>query len=141
MTRVIADITVSLDGFVTGPDAGPGNGLGTGGRPLHNWAFSDDPADRRLLSEGAARSGAVARERAEAASAAKGTDLHAVLRGGGALVGSAVAAGLVDTLVLHVSPIILGSGTPLFVGSPRRELVQREVVVSSTATHITYDLL
>ncbi|MGO4428201.1 dihydrofolate reductase, partial [Streptomyces sp. MCAF7] len=30
MTRIIADISVSLDGFVTGPDPGPDNGLGTG---------------------------------------------------------------------------------------------------------------
>jgi hypothetical protein len=38
MTRIVADISVSLDGFVTGPDAGPGNGLGTGGDALHAFA-------------------------------------------------------------------------------------------------------
>src|SRR5690606_7571223 len=59
MSRVIADITISLDGFVTGPGAGPDNGLGTGGEPLHRWAFSNDPADQRILREGTARSGAV----------------------------------------------------------------------------------
>jgi hypothetical protein len=59
MTRIIADISVSLDGFVTGPDPGPDNGLGTGGDALHTWAFSDDPDDRRFLHEGTARSGAV----------------------------------------------------------------------------------
>jgi len=58
MTRIIADISVSLDGFVTGPDPGPDNGLGTGGEALHTWAFSDDPDDRRVLREGTARSGA-----------------------------------------------------------------------------------
>ena len=31
MTRIIADISVSPDGFVTGPDPSPDNGLGTGG--------------------------------------------------------------------------------------------------------------
>ena len=31
MTRIIADISVSLDGSVTGPDPSPDNGLGTGG--------------------------------------------------------------------------------------------------------------
>jgi hypothetical protein len=30
MTGIIADISVSLDGFVTGPDPRPDNGLGTG---------------------------------------------------------------------------------------------------------------
>ena len=33
MTRIIADISVSLDGFATGPGLGPDNGLGTGGAP------------------------------------------------------------------------------------------------------------
>ena len=33
MTRIIAGISVSLDGFVTGPDPSPGNGLGTGRAP------------------------------------------------------------------------------------------------------------
>ncbi|WP_295119967.1 hypothetical protein [uncultured Leifsonia sp.] len=59
MTRIVADITVSLDGFVTGPDAGPGNGLGTGGEPLHRWVFADDPDDNRILEAATARSGAV----------------------------------------------------------------------------------
>lgn len=30
--KVTADISMSLDGFITGPNAGPGNGLGDGGR-------------------------------------------------------------------------------------------------------------
>jgi dihydrofolate reductase len=57
MTRIIGDISISVDGFVTGP--GPENGLGLGGEALHTWAFSDDPDDRRVLREATARSGAV----------------------------------------------------------------------------------
>jgi dihydrofolate reductase len=203
MTRILADISVSLDGFVTGPDPGPHNGLGTGGGALHTWAFSDDPEDRRYLSEGTARSGAVvlgrrlfdvvdgpdgwndgtgygarevgrpafvvvtssppqsvrltdldwtfvttglpdavraARERAEAASRAGGTDLDVVLMGGGATVGSAFAAGLVDALTLHLAPVVLGAGTPLFTGGMRRTLVQRSVTATATVTHLTYDV-
>jgi hypothetical protein len=56
MTRIIADISVSLDAFVTGPDPSPDNGLGTGGEALNAWAFSDD---RRVLREATATSGAV----------------------------------------------------------------------------------
>src|SRR4029450_379357 len=63
MTRIIADISVSLDGFVTGPDPGPETGLGTGGDALHTWAFSDDPADRRVRHEATARPGPVLRGR------------------------------------------------------------------------------
>src|SRR5260370_42193478 len=59
MTRITADIPVCLDGFVTGPDPSPDNGLGTGGEALHTWAFSDDPDDRLFLHEGTVRSGAV----------------------------------------------------------------------------------
>lgn len=203
MTRIVADITMSLDGFVTGPNAGPGNGLGDGGEPLHRWVFAGDPEDDRILREGTERSGAVimgrslfdvvdapdgwsddlgygahevgrppffvvtseppaevrlsgldwtfvttgvadaiaqARSKAEAASAASGRDVDVVLMGGGALVGSAVSAGLVDVFSLHVSPLILGGGTPLFERAVRRELVQRSVVVTPYATHITYDV-
>lgn len=61
MTRVVADISMSLDGFVTGPDPGPGHGLGTGGEPIHQWV---DPATRSaqddaLLAAGVADTGAV----------------------------------------------------------------------------------
>jgi len=41
MTTVIADITMSLDGFVTGPNAGPKAGLGDDGSPLHDWVFNE----------------------------------------------------------------------------------------------------
>ncbi|MFK8907397.1 dihydrofolate reductase family protein [Streptomyces sp. YS-3] len=122
MTRIIADISVSLDGFVTGPDAGPDNGLGTGGEALHLWAFSDDPEERRLLSEAATRSGAV------------------VLMGGGATIASALEAGLVDVLSLHLAPVVLGSGTPLFTGGAPRSLVRRSVIATPSATHLTYDV-
>ncbi|NBE56324.1 dihydrofolate reductase family protein [Streptomyces boluensis] len=204
MTRIIADISVSLDGFVTGPDPGPDNGLGTGGEALHTWAFSDDPDDRRVLREATARSGAVvlgrtlfdvvdgpngwddtvgygaaeaakpafvvltssppesvrltgldwtfittglpdavtvARERAEVASSHSGSNLDVVLMGGGATIGSALDAGLVDVLTLHLAPVVLGSGTPLFTGGTPRTLVQRTVIPTSTATHLTYDVL
>lgn len=39
MGKVIAGITTSLDGYITGPDDGPGRGLGTGGERLHYWVF------------------------------------------------------------------------------------------------------
>jgi dihydrofolate reductase len=39
MTKVLAGITTSVDGYVTGPDDGPGKGLGEGGERLHYWVF------------------------------------------------------------------------------------------------------
>jgi dihydrofolate reductase len=32
-------MSMSLDGYIAGPNAGPGNGLGDGGERLHEWVF------------------------------------------------------------------------------------------------------
>jgi dihydrofolate reductase len=42
MSKVIFNMTVSLDGFVAGLNDGPENGLGDGGDALFNWYFSGD---------------------------------------------------------------------------------------------------
>jgi dihydrofolate reductase len=39
MGYVLASITTSIDGYVAGPDDGPGRGLGVGGERLHYWVF------------------------------------------------------------------------------------------------------
>jgi dihydrofolate reductase len=39
MTLVTCGITVSLDGFVAGPDQRPDEPLGSGGERLHRWMF------------------------------------------------------------------------------------------------------
>src|ERR671934_2833772 len=39
MSKVLAGITTSVDGYITGPDDGPGKGLGEGGERLHYWVF------------------------------------------------------------------------------------------------------
>jgi dihydrofolate reductase len=39
MTKVLAAITTSVDGYVAGPNDGPGKGLGEGGERLHYWVF------------------------------------------------------------------------------------------------------
>ena len=50
MTKVIADISMSLDGFVTGPEPGLLDGLGRGGEALHTWAMdSGDEVDAEVL--------------------------------------------------------------------------------------------
>jgi len=53
MGKVIFDVSMSLDGFITGanarPEAGWG-GLGDGGERLHDWAFnSPDPRSRKIV--------------------------------------------------------------------------------------------
>ena len=39
MSKVIASITTSVDGYVTGPEDGPSYGLGIGGERLHYWVM------------------------------------------------------------------------------------------------------
>jgi dihydrofolate reductase len=39
MTKIFADLSVSLEGFVAGPDPSDEDPLGIGGEQLHEWAF------------------------------------------------------------------------------------------------------
>jgi dihydrofolate reductase len=193
MAKVIGDISMSVDGFVTGPDPGPEQGLGRGGEALHTWAMEGDPADREILATTAAATGAVIMGRvlfdvidgpdgwtdemgygaAEAAvppvlvvtrrppesirlsperftfvpdglrsAVAKGRAMaeerDVVVMGGAATVRGALEQGLLDELRLHLSPVILGGGTPLFTGGPTRALRQVHVRATGHATHLTY---
>lgn len=109
MTKVVGDITMSLDGFVTGPDAGIENGLGIGGDPLHNWVMQPDDTDTAILA--------------------------------GSVIDQCLAAWLLDELRIHLAPIVLGEGTPLFTTTARAELRQTDVRTSANATHLTYEPL
>ena len=63
MPKVLAGITMSLDGYITGPDDRPGAGLGEGGERLHYWVFGGPwsygrprdreaaPADREYMED------------------------------------------------------------------------------------------
>ena len=50
MGKVVFNMTMSLDGFVAGPNDNPDNGLGDGGDALFNWYFGGDTEVK--LSEG-----------------------------------------------------------------------------------------
>jgi dihydrofolate reductase len=71
MTKITAAITTSVDGYVTGPNDGPAQGLGEGGERLHYWVMGgpwtyDDEGrgeatgeDAAWLSEKFGRAGAI----------------------------------------------------------------------------------
>lgn len=59
MGKVIGDISISVDGYVTGPNPGPLAGLGTDGDGIHAWVQSSHPVDRAALEETTAQTGAV----------------------------------------------------------------------------------
>jgi dihydrofolate reductase len=72
MTAVVLDISMSLDGYIAGPEPGPEQPLGRGGERLHEWAYrlasfrerhgesgGVTNADDEVLAETLARPGAV----------------------------------------------------------------------------------
>jgi dihydrofolate reductase len=51
MGKVIYEVSMSLDGFITGANVRPEAGLGDGGERLHEWAFnSADPRNREIVA-------------------------------------------------------------------------------------------
>ncbi|TWD75360.1 dihydrofolate reductase [Kribbella amoyensis] len=193
MGRVILDITVSLDGFVTAPGADLAHGLGVGGEPMHDWVVTPTDADRAALEGTAAAAGAVlmgrrtfdfidgphgwdaetgedgslppifvvtshrpARTRLgdrfrfvtdgleaalKLAQEAAGTK-DVVIMGGGHLCRQYLYAGRTDEVRIHLAPIVLGDGTPLFERTtmPPIKLIHRATVTTPNATHLTYDV-
>jgi dihydrofolate reductase len=197
MSKVIADITMSLDGYVTGPPADSHHGLGDVDE-LHTWVVEQDPVDTEILERIAAETGAVVMGRRlfeivdgpngwtedmgygaqlaatppffvvthsapqhvrlerelgmrftfvddltaavdQARRAA--IDGHVVIMGGGDVIGQAIEKGLVDELHLHLAPLLLGGGTPLFRVGTHQTYRQRDVRPSSNAVHLTYERL
>jgi len=60
---------------------------------------------------------------------------------GGGVVTSALAAGLVDELILHQVPVLLGAGRPFFQELPEHiRLTIAEVVPAAGVTHIRYEV-
>jgi dihydrofolate reductase len=75
------------------------------------------------------------------ARAAAGPSRDVVIMGGGSLAYAFLEAGLVDVLAIHLAPVVLGSGTPLFPAdaSLRLELLGSES--TDHAEHLTYRVI
>ena len=50
MAATVLYMSMSLDGFIAGPNAGPGNGLGDGGHRLHEWFSAGADAGGKAVS-------------------------------------------------------------------------------------------
>lgn len=195
MSVVFVDVGVSLDGFLAGPNRGPGNPMGDGGIAIHEWLFAtatfrarclgqhgggERGADDALVHGVFARAGAYVMGRRmfdegevawpgeapfrapvfvvtrhprapwvrpggttfrfvtdgfasalqQARAAAGGKDVR--ISGGADVVQQALEAGVVDELVLHVAPLLLGSGLRLFDGLAAAAFALEPTVASAS---------
>jgi dihydrofolate reductase len=197
MPKVTCEISMSLDGFIAGPNDKPGNGLGDGGERLHEWVtaleswrerhnlsggeagrdselleesfknagavlvgrrmfdnaeeWGDDPPFRvpvfvvthrpreKLVKEGATTFTFVdgveqALDQARAAAGAKDVSVG----GGATVIQQLMKAGLLDELQIHLVPVFLGGGRPLFGDMGQMELECTRVIESPAVTHLRY---
>lgn len=191
MALVICDMSVSLDGYVTGPNDSRENQFGDGAEMLHDW-FSSDVAtedDMDMLQDLVDGTGAVvmgrksfnknegeggwfdggplgdtpcfvvthskpatphppvftfvtdgvasAIEQARKTAGGKAVYLH-----GASVMQQALPLGLVDEILVHVIPVLLGGGTPLFGRLDSSITLERtQALVTRAATHIGFRVI
>src|SRR5215217_7662188 len=135
MGIVTAHMSMSVDGYVAGPNAGAGNPLGDGGVLIQRWMFDegegpwgDNPRFRMpvfvlthedrdtLVKEGGTTFTFVTdgiKSALEQAKAAAG-DKNVNIAGGADTVQQFIRAGLLDELEIHLAPLLFGEGIRLF---------------------------
>ena len=116
MSVTVLYMSMSLDGFIAVPNAGPGIGLGDGGHRLHEWFLSGADADHKAISGRLAGvNGTVVDDVMTAMSEAKRAagDKNVLVHGAGTAQ-LALAAGVLDELEIHLIPVLLGHGRRLF---------------------------
>lgn len=186
MSRVIYNMSASLDGFVRAEGVTP---LGEGGEQLHQWFFDQDAVTRDYVASMLGSLGAVVAGRTTYDSsdwgpdgptgarriptfvlthhppaAATGDNVYtfvtdgiveaiaaaraaangkAVSIMGGPKTGcQAIAAGLVDEIVVSIVPVLFGAGLPMFSELPSNVALDlAKVVDTKAAVHLTYRVL
>jgi dihydrofolate reductase len=141
MSKLVVDISMSLDGFIAGPNAAPENPLGDGGLRLHDWYFKNPDDNHEFARALKSNTGAIIMGRRmydETSQAAAGAK-EVLINGGANTTQRYLKAGLVDVINIHLVPMLLGSGTSLF-GELRKSIELEKVSVKDEpdATHLTY---
>ena len=184
MSKVVLNVSMSLDGFTTGPNVTEREPMGVGGEQLHEWMFAgaEDGVDAGVRRETDAMVGATiigrrtfdlglgpwggtpwpgipsfvvshrtredllgdnggrfafdgleaAARRARDAAGDKNVEVL-----GADVARQLLRAGLLDELRIHLVPLLLGDGTPLFAGE-RAELIPEGEPVAGAVTHLRY---
>jgi dihydrofolate reductase len=174
MGKVIFNISMSLDGFITAANARPEAGLGDGGEQLHDWIFKGaDPRNHEMMEwyatvgvnifgrtgydhsilywgadgpSGAARiptvivshsvpqnipaNGVYTFVDGIEAAFEKAKELAGdkdVYIAGGNIAQQFLKLGLIDEIIIHLIPVLFGSGTRLFEGMGN-EHIQLEII-------------
>ena len=190
MGEVTYDISMSLDGFITGANARPEAGwagLGEGGERLHDWGFNcADPRNREIEEALLATTGAVIvgrttynhsilnwgadgpmgagvptvvvshkvpedipddrvytfvnslEEALETAKKAAG-EKDVVIQGAN-IAQQFITLGLVDEILIHLVPVLFGSGTRLIeeLGGEHVQLETIQVIETKEAIHLRF---
>jgi dihydrofolate reductase len=191
MGRVLLEISMSLDGLITGPNPGAEHPLGEDEGRLHDWMFArktDD--DAKILDELYARTGSIVIgnrmfeggfepwgpppfgmpvfvltheernpipmqggttytfvadgiESALARARAAAVDRDVGIWGGANVFRQYLQTGLADEVQIHLVPVMLGDGVPLFAGldSGRIELEPTRTIATPGATHLRFNVL
>lgn len=109
--------------------------------PFHNDVFVVTHRPREpLLKEGGTTFHFVSsiEEALKQAEGAAGNQ-HISVAGGASIIQQLLTLGLLDELQVHIAPVLLGGGRPLFNGMGKTiELKPARVVASDTVTHIKY---
>jgi dihydrofolate reductase len=193
VSKTVLYMSMSVDGFIAGPNVAPGNGLGDQGQCLHEWFLPDaDPekragghlsgANREVVDEAMGTGAVVVGRRTFELADGWGGDHHDgvpifvlsrrqpdpaltwpgvtyvddittamtmakdaagpkdVLVHGARTARLALAAGVLDELQIHLVPVLLGQGEPLFEDLPPShiELELLRAVDGPGVTHLRY---
>ena len=193
---VTANLSISLDGYVAGPNQTLADPLGAGGEDLHRWMFEQPDENAAIVEQilaprayimGRNMFGPIRGEWTDdewkgwwgenppyhgpvyvlthhphdpipmeggttfhfvttgiddalaQARAAVGDDARISIAGGASTVRQYLAAGLIDRIIVTISPMMLGGGERLFEGFDDPGLTPVEVLHTPLATHITYE--